>query len=770
MDKADSDFLHQLFRENNELRAQLNAFQRELYNKTSQNESIEDELRQLKLRLEEDKSPMSRPTTQGGHIRKTGARVASESAAAPSTPNAAKDLAEALFTLERKSAEMKQLREDLAKTQSLYEEEMAKTDDTKRQMNDMQEELQDLRAFRANALKEAEEASKRGDGSASVPDDIQAFQEKLEEAQGIIHAQKRQIMDIAADANKRHNEQQNQLQGVEALIEGVRREYDEFIEITKMENEAYRVVQQEEYTKLREDFETHKREQFEDKKRLMNEYQGLLYSMQSQFDEYRTTSEFLFNTEAAKLEDELSSQASRYEQEIMYVIQAKDKFYADMMIAKDAKIMSLIEGSDLQNLMQKHEMDMEGLRKTHAREIDQLKTSQESEQKSLVSLLQRQNMSLESKCEKLQSHLKTLETRIRDLVSTVEAKNRTIADRDDAKARSEMDFARKMEDVGAKMGVLLQEKEHLRHKVIRMALDAKGEGHNSIENMLKRISRETNDLRYDYEGMSVKYNSLMSDNQLLAKRLKEKEKFVDFLEKEVGRRTEEFTNMTRTFEDFLASRAKQARRDRAKRLMKLHGVVPDEDVSEWPNRKQEYVDHKGILKAQIPDKEAKPIGPKHAPPTPAQPSEKEERKAELERGFAYLRRFKTLSRAFASGDFRLVPTAELGHHPDQLPGNWQQTTLYAKLESANISAARFYKEPPRDEMSKPFANPKPLVYSADDGAGQKTQKDGSVPSLGSGLKIYDEKEKLAMAAIKRPKTANGKVNSVLQDAVALSSN
>ncbi|KAJ3017854.1 hypothetical protein HKX48_003345 [Thoreauomyces humboldtii] len=735
MDKADSDFLHQLFRENNELRSQLNALQRELYNKTFQCESTDDELRQLKLRLEEDKAPASRPTTNGGHARKPGARISNEAAAPASTPSAAKDLAEALFTLERKSAEMKQLREDLAKLQSLYEEEMVKQDEVRRQMADVQEELQDLRNFRSNAQRDAEEALKRADGVVSIPDDIAALQARLDDAQNVVLQQKRQIMDIAADANKRHNEQQNQLQGVEALIEGVRREYDEFIEITKMENEAYRHLQQEEYNKLRDEFELHKREQFEEKKRLMTEYQGLLYSMQSQFDEYRTTSEFLFNTEAAKLEDELSSQAARYEQEIMYVIQAKDKFYADMMIAKDAKIMSLIEGSDLQNLMQKHEMDMEVLRKTHAREIDQLKTSQESEQKSLVSLLQRQNMSLESKCEKLQSHLKTLETRIKDLVGTVEAKNRTISDRDEAKARSESDFARKIEENNAKMGVLLQEKEHLRHKVIRMALDAKGEGHNSIENMLKRISRETNDLRYDYEGMSVKYNSTMSENQLLSKRLKEKEKFVDFLEKEVARRTEEFSNMTRTFEDFLSSRARQARKDRAKRLLKLHGVA--DESGEWDSRKQEYVDHKGILKAQIPAKELKTPASKQPPaPSAVQPSEKEERKAELERGFAYLRRFKTLSRAFASGDFRLVPAAEKGS-TDNMPGNWQKNTLYAKLESANLSAARFYKEPPRDRLVKQF-------------------RDIAQAALAPGLKIYDEKEKLAMVASKQSKPGDGK--------------
>ncbi|KAI9007365.1 hypothetical protein BC832DRAFT_450374 [Gaertneriomyces semiglobifer] len=77
MDKADSDFLHQLFRENNELRGKFTALQRELYNKTVQNEQMEDEIRQLKLRLEDVKTPPSRPTTQGGHARK-GARVTTE--------------------------------------------------------------------------------------------------------------------------------------------------------------------------------------------------------------------------------------------------------------------------------------------------------------------------------------------------------------------------------------------------------------------------------------------------------------------------------------------------------------------------------------------------------------------------------------------------------------------------------------------------------------------------------------------------------------------
>lgn len=81
-----------------------------------------------------------------------------------------------------------------------------------------------------------------------------------------------------------------------------------------------------------------------------------MFTIQTQFDEYRITAEYLFNVEVAKLEEEIGTQSARYQQEIMYIIQAKDKFYADMMVAKDAKIMSLIEGSDMQTLMQKHEL------------------------------------------------------------------------------------------------------------------------------------------------------------------------------------------------------------------------------------------------------------------------------------------------------------------------------------------------------------------------------------------------------------------------------
>lgn len=161
--------------------------------------------------------------------------------------------------------------------------------------------------------------------------------------------------------------------------------------------------------------------------------------MQTQFEDYRKTTEFLFSAELVKLEDELTSQAQRFEQEIMYVVQAKDKFYSDLMVAKDAKIMALIEGSDLQSMMQKHELDLEGLRKEHAKEIERVKSDQETESKNIIALLQRQNVSLESKCDKVQSHLKVLEGRMKELMTTIDSKNKTISEKEEYIIKTETD-------------------------------------------------------------------------------------------------------------------------------------------------------------------------------------------------------------------------------------------------------------------------------------------------------------------------------------------
>ncbi|RKO93227.1 hypothetical protein BDK51DRAFT_42737 [Blyttiomyces helicus] len=769
MEKADADFIHQLFQENNELRAKYNTRQREvrpveteragkLYNKTVQCEAAEEEIRQLKIRLETESKPTSRPTVREDRSQKVmlasrvealvtdlvwdpgsnsdsrrpcpkskvhgiGRRLQPWSAelfvwsyvvyvvaGTPTTPGTVRDLDEAMFSIEKKTAEVKALKEDLATVQGLYEDERRKHEVTTLSLTDAQEELTDLRQFRANALREAEIAAADSDPPAGrsevVPDDVLTLTRQLKMSEATCEQLRKQIISIAIEANRKHNEQQNQLQGVEALISGVRGEYDEFIQITKLENDSYRSTQQAEYDALRKEFDGHKLQQFDEKKRIMAEYQ-------SQFDEYRITSEFLFNAEMGKLEDEMMSLSGRYEQEILYVIQAKDKFYADMMVAKDAKIMSLIEGSDLQNLMQKHEMDMSNLRKEHVREVERVKSDQESEQKNFIALLQRQNLSLESKCDKLQAHMKTLEIKIKELLSTIDSKNKTISEREETRIKSEAEFQTRLDESVAKINALSREKEHLRHKVIRLNLDAKGDGQNSIENMLKRLARETNDLRFDYEETGVKYDHVLSENQILTKRLKEVENLVQFLEKELSRRTDEYQGMTRTFEEFLTRRVAQSKKDRKARLLRLYGTKKaktaekdindeDDDVTLTPKIKT-VGNLKKITKAQIPD-----VGD-GGPAVPSETVIAAERQAELQKGLAYLRRFKTLSRAFANGDFRALPGIENPHPTDALPGPWQKTALYSKLDDANLAMARFYGGGPAAEDTN-----KPTLYNGPD--------------------------------------------------------
>jgi hypothetical protein len=173
----------------------------------------------------------------------------------------------------------------------------------------------------------------------------------------------------------------------------------------------------------------------------------------------------------------------------MYIVQAKDKFYTDLMVVKDAKIMALIEGSDLQSLMQKHELELENVKKEHAKEIERVKSDQETESKNIIGLLQRQNTTLESKCDKLQTHQRVLEGRLKELMTTIDQKNKNILEKDEAILKMEAEMQKQSTEFANKISVLTQEKEHLRHKVIRLNLDARGEGENSIQNMLKRITR-----------------------------------------------------------------------------------------------------------------------------------------------------------------------------------------------------------------------------------------------------------------------------------------
>lgn len=398
-----------------------------------------------------------------------------------------------MLALDRKTVEVKQLKDEILVVKIIAEELRTTNEHLNTDISGLNQEIQTVNSLLVKTKKEAEDQTQKVVAPVIVDNSMAEYKAqadiKLQLQETYIETLKKQIISIAMESNKKINDQQAQLQGVEALIDGIKLEYDEFIKITKIETDSFKLNQSAEFESLRLSFEKHKIEQFEEKKQLMSEYQLILFNLQSEFDEYRTTVEYLMNMEVAKLQDELSTQSIRNQQEIMYIIQAKDKFYTDMMVSKDAKIMSLIEGSDLQQIVQKHELDVENLRKDHQREIERVKTDQESEQKNLISLLQRQNVSFESKCEKLQSHLKTMENKSRELMSTIESKNKMLIERDELKVKAEIEFSKYIEEFKKKIELISVEKEQLRHKVIRMNLNAKGDGANTVANMVKRLTR-----------------------------------------------------------------------------------------------------------------------------------------------------------------------------------------------------------------------------------------------------------------------------------------
>ncbi|KAI9223871.1 hypothetical protein BC828DRAFT_374923 [Blastocladiella britannica] len=692
MDKPDADLLQSMFAENASLRQQTHLLSRELFAKTLLIDQVEEELRSLQTQRDADarnaKNAASKRIGGGGLGMGAGGGGGGGAGGGGGSGPSNKELEEAMYTIDRKNNEIRQLKEEVKQLQIDLEAQELSTDKVETDLNDLRGEFETFRIARNNDRMLAATSDGGGGGTGKqggteeklVAKQLSQLREQLTDAESTMDRQKKQIQELTTEAARKYAAQQTQLQGLESLLEQVKQQYDEFIAVTKLENDTARDSQAAEYDKLRASFDAHKKEQYDEKRTMMVEHHAMMFTVQSLFDEYKKTCEFLFHTESAKLEDELINQTMRYENEILYLIQAKDKFYSDMMVSKDAKIMNLIEGSDLTSLLQKHEMDIEAVRKEYTLELERIKTQQESEQKHVISLLQRQNGTLESKAEKLAQHIKALESKIKDLISAIEAKNRAIADRDDARAELEQRHSVELERERLKMAQVMQEKEFLRHKVIRLNMESKGTGENTVENMLKRVARETADMARSYSDMEHAYDMADSARTKLERQVKDRDRWIEFLEREVAKRTDEFRLMTTTFESFLAQRAKQARIDRNRRFGKRLGSEfsgstssdapgPGQSGAAASTTREDGGDGRSDSPTRLGDGRALGLDLTIAPRstktvrirvpdvvTRVRANELESmtaEKQEMERAASYLKRFKTMSRAFATGELQL---------------------------------------------------------------------------------------------------------------------
>jgi hypothetical protein len=699
MNKADANLLSQLFKENNDLRAQINILNRDIFNRTVQNENAEEEIRQLQAKIDvltngdkknTDQTKSQKLSTPGDYLSNSNSSYVNEKEINVLGKDNSFFLKEAKHLIEEKENEISLLKEDLSQAKTYIEQQKVINSKLETEIQECQDQISEYKAkeeeHEYNELLKAEnekENNINGENLASINKNIKkSIPEILDDGR---KGHKEILLEISNSSNLKFNNQQIQLQGIEALIEGIRLEYEEFIEATKLENESYNKIQRDEFELLRNKFMQYKQEQNQKQRDSYWEFQSLLYSMQAQFEEYRTTSEFMYNSEIAKMEDEITSLSLRYEQEILYIAQAKDRFYSDMMVTKDAKIMNLIEGSDLKEVIKHHELEIENIRREHACEIERIKSEQDNEQSSIIALLQRQNSALESKCEKLSSHIKSQEDKLKDMISVINQKNKIIIEKEDEKDKIELSLKKQLTTAMNKIYALTQDCEYLRNKIIRLSLNEKGDGGNSIKNILKRISRETNKLSSDFDKVSNNYNYILNEFENNAKKLKEKEKLVSFLEKEIKRRTDEYETMTKTFEDFITQRAKQLRLERSDRLLRMLQQQKKNDI-ENSGRSHKFNNHKQeVIRTVI--------------PTTIQKIEKgslkaidnSQEKIELERGFEYLKRFKTLSRSFRRGE--IMPTIIQAKNSSfiQENGPWTKTELYNRIiKPINIHIPKIY--------------------------------------------------------------------------------
>ena len=98
--------------------------------------------------------------------------------------------------------------------------------------------------------------------------------------------------------------------------------------------------------------------------------------------------------------------------------------------------------------------------------------------------------------------------------------------------------------------------------------------------------------------MEAKYTASLCENQELSKKIKEKDRNAEFLEKEITRQGREFTELTQTFEEFLSARLKQHKRAR---IGKLATIPTKEDASGSKKLKLELGAKPNIIKAEIPE-------------------------------------------------------------------------------------------------------------------------------------------------------------------------
>ena len=115
-----------------------------------------------------------------------------------------------------------------------------------------------------------------------------------------------------------------------------------------------------------------------------------------------------------------------------------------------------------------------------------MKRATEAQQKKVITDLHRELASQELVVEKLRNRIEELEDKVQDTLAYAEGYQQQLSEKEKAHLEALREGQRQLELAHEGAEKLNQEKQNLRHKLVRLAAKAKGQDNDSLPNMVKR--------------------------------------------------------------------------------------------------------------------------------------------------------------------------------------------------------------------------------------------------------------------------------------------
>ena len=334
---------------------------------------------------------------------------------------------------------------------------------------------------------------------------------------------------------------------------------------------------------------------YESSQEIHREQIEIIENLQANYLEYRLMVENLFYAEARALEEKLTAQQHKYETEIKYILRMKDHQFHTMITSKDAKIMMLIEGTDFSRILMKHQMELEGLKKSHEREIDSVRESASLENKKMVIDLKRDLIARQTEIDKYHTQILTWEKKLEQtlgqltrteryvgshcsliagslifpslslfahplsslppsLAALLKKQKKLHAMKEESSEKHAKEVQLQLNKAYTQIESLIQVKENLRHRILRLRLQIEGTADDSVPSIIKRLTKETKRLATDLSMVSFNYKTRSDAHDQAEKRNARLDKQVGELERELAHRTKEYKALVQTYESYLNGR------------------------------------------------------------------------------------------------------------------------------------------------------------------------------------------------------------------------